>query len=102
MSFPLISVNKLSRSYLVFPLYLVAFVVVLIIHGAEAASIKNAAEIRIGAIIDVNSRMGREEKTAMKIAVGNFNNNSRNLKLSLHFQDPIREPFKAALAGISS
>ncbi|XVF87383.1 hypothetical protein PTKIN_Ptkin18bG0115700 [Pterospermum kingtungense] len=96
MSFPVISVN---RSYHVFLLLIVAFVVVLI-HGAEAAKDKNVAEIRIGAIIDVNSRTGKEEKTALEIAVGNFNNNnSRNHKLSLYFQDPGKEPFKALLAA---
>ncbi|XWS15812.1 hypothetical protein CRYUN_Cryun34aG0033700 [Craigia yunnanensis] len=99
LPFPLISVNKVSRSYLLFPLLIASFVLVLI-HGAEAANIKNVAEIRIGAIIDANSRMGKEEKTALEIAVGNFNkNNSRNQKLSLYFQDPGREPYKAALAA---
>ncbi|XVF25703.1 hypothetical protein REPUB_Repub13aG0236500 [Reevesia pubescens] len=96
LSFPLISVNKVFRSYLIiFPLFIVAF-----IHGAEAANIKTVTEIRIGAIIDSNSRMGKEEKTALEIAVGNFNfNNSKNHNLSLYFQDPGRQPFKAALAA---
>ncbi|XP_022715797.1 glutamate receptor 2.7-like [Durio zibethinus] len=99
LPFPLISVNKISTSYLLFPLLSVPFLLFLI-HGTEAANIKNVTETRIGAIIDANSRIGKEQKTALEIAVGNFNfNNSRNQKLSLYFQDPGREPFKAALAA---
>ncbi|KAL5774342.1 hypothetical protein ACOSP7_011899 [Xanthoceras sorbifolium] len=55
--------------------------------------------INIGAIIDVNSRVGKEEKVAMEIAVQDFNNASQNHKLSLHFQDRERDPLRAASAA---
>ncbi|KAK6283886.1 hypothetical protein POUND7_002838 [Theobroma cacao] len=97
--FPLISVNKVSTSYLLFPLLIVSFLLVLF-HGAQAANIESVTEIRIGAIIDANTRIGKEEKTALEIAVANFNTSkSRNHKLSLYFHDLGRETFKAALAA---
>ena len=56
----------------------------------------------IGAIIDANSRKGKEEITAMKIAVDKFNNNSKNHKLSLVFRNFTGELYRAALTGWSS
>jgi ionotropic glutamate receptor len=50
-------------------------------NGVEAAASTNTVT-NIGAIIDGNSRTGQEEKTAMEIAVQNFNNISSNHKLS--------------------
>ncbi|KAE8732718.1 Apoptosis inhibitory protein 5 isoform 1 [Hibiscus syriacus] len=56
--------------------------------------------IKIGAITDVHSRIGREEKTALDIAVERFNNNdSNNHKLSLSIQDSGRNPFVVATAA---
>lgn len=54
----------------------------------------------IGAIIDVDSRLGKEEKVAVEVAVQNFNDSSRNHKLSLHFQGPERDSLQVASAGI--
>ncbi|RVW79140.1 Glutamate receptor 2.9 [Vitis vinifera] len=53
----------------------------------------------IGAIIDANSRKGKEEITAMKIAVDKFNNNSKNHKLSLVFRNFTGELYRAALTA---
>ncbi|KAJ9690591.1 hypothetical protein PVL29_012975 [Vitis rotundifolia] len=53
----------------------------------------------IGAIIDSNSRKGKEEITAIKIAVDKFNNNSKNHKLSLVFRNFTGELCRAALTG---
>ncbi|KAJ9690585.1 hypothetical protein PVL29_012969 [Vitis rotundifolia] len=53
----------------------------------------------IGAIIDANSRKGKEEITAIKIAVDKFNNNSKNHKLSLIFQNFTGELYRAALTA---
>ncbi|XVF25704.1 hypothetical protein REPUB_Repub13aG0236600 [Reevesia pubescens] len=54
----------------------------------------------IGAIIDVDSRIGREEKTALEIAVQSFNNNdSNNHNLSLYIQDSGRDPLLAATSA---
>lgn len=41
----------------------------------------------IGAIIDVDTRVGKEQKTAMMLAVENFNNFSINHKLAIHFRE---------------
>ncbi|KAJ1387550.1 Solute-binding protein family 3/N-terminal domain of MltF [Sesbania bispinosa] len=43
--------------------------------------------ISIGAIIDLNSRAGKEEKVAIELAAQNYNNNSKYHKLTLHFKD---------------
>ena len=56
----------------------------------------------IGAIIDANSRKGKEEITAIKIAVDKFNNNSKNHKLSLISRNFTGELYGAALTGWSS
>ncbi|PON57403.1 Ionotropic glutamate receptor [Trema orientale] len=47
--------------------------------------------MKVGAIIDVNSRIGKEQRAAMEIAAQNFNNNSKNHELSLYFQDSRKE-----------
>ncbi|XP_055805951.1 glutamate receptor 2.9-like [Solanum dulcamara] len=57
--------------------------------------------IEIGAIIDLNSRIGKEQKTAINIAVGNYNHDRRNKKhlITLHFRntskDTIQDLFTA-------
>ncbi|KAJ8761107.1 hypothetical protein K2173_000786 [Erythroxylum novogranatense] len=63
-------------------------------HGAQATEITN-----IGAIIDVNSRIGKEEKTAMKMAVRKFNNDATERNLSLHFKDSQGGSIKVAYAA---
>jgi hypothetical protein len=57
-------------------------------YGAEAAIANEVTNI--GAIIDVNSRIGKEEKIGMEIAVQNFNKNSNTHKLSLYIRKPLR------------
>ncbi|WJX44269.1 hypothetical protein P8452_31266 [Trifolium repens] len=51
--------------------------------------------IPIGAIIDVNSRVGKEQRVAMDIAAQNYNNISNTFKLALYFQEPTMDSFKA-------
>ncbi|XP_052876029.1 glutamate receptor 2.5-like isoform X3 [Gossypium arboreum] len=54
----------------------------------------------IGAIIDVDSRIGKEEKAALEFAVQSFNNDvSNNHKLSLYIQNSRRNPLLAATAA---
>ena len=53
--------------------------------GAEASN--NDKVVSIGAIINLSSRIGKEEKVAIELAVKNYNNNSKSLKLSLHYND---------------
>ncbi|KAF5956223.1 hypothetical protein HYC85_003448 [Camellia sinensis] len=70
------------------PIITLAFIPILvsffgtISHGAVVET-DNITTTNVGVIIDVNSRIGKEQMTAMKIAVDNFNN-----KLSLYFSSP--------------
>ncbi|OMO65286.1 Ionotropic glutamate receptor [Corchorus olitorius] len=89
--FPLISVNRISK----YSYHLIITFLLFLFHGAQGDQI---TEIRIGALTENSSRIGKEQATALEIAVGNFNN-SRNHKFSLHFQDPGREPLEAASAA---
>ncbi|XP_041028010.1 glutamate receptor 2.9-like [Juglans microcarpa x Juglans regia] len=50
----------------------------------------------LGIIIDVNTRIGKEEKTAMEIAVQNYNTNSKSHQVSLHFRHALRSVTSAA------
>ncbi|KAF8413793.1 hypothetical protein HHK36_001786 [Tetracentron sinense] len=54
---------------------------------------------RIGAIIDYNSRIGKEEKVAMEMAIQDFYNTTSHRPF-LHFRDSKREPVRAALAAM--
>ena len=93
---PLISVNEALKPCFLLSVF-ITFLLILS-NGVEAAASTNRVT-NIGAIIDGNSRTGKEEKTAMEIAVQNFNSISRNHKLSLHFKNPQADPLQAAYAG---
>ncbi|CAL5345099.1 unnamed protein product [Camellia sinensis] len=62
-------------------------------HGAVVET-DNITTTNVGVIIDVNSRIGKEQMTAMKTAVDNFNN-----KLSLYFSSSGGDPLQAAYAA---
>ena len=99
MSVPFITLCTISRP--LFSPVLVYFLFILFLlphghHGAQANSYKNK-EINIGVIIDVNSRIGKEEQTAMEIAAQNEAPKSRSV--SLHFLDSDRDPQQVASAG---
>ena len=53
---------------------------------------------RVGLIIDVNTRIGKEERIAMEIAAQNYNACSKTHKLSLYMEDP----FRVSSAGMLS
>ncbi|XP_031252840.1 glutamate receptor 2.7-like [Pistacia vera] len=91
------SVNTVSKLCL-FYLVLFNFRFFLTCHGVEAAN-SDTGVTNVGAIIDENSHIGKQEITAMNIAVQSFNSNSRNHKLSLHIRDHGRDPFQAATAA---
>ncbi|GAB4831363.1 hypothetical protein Ancab_005376 [Ancistrocladus abbreviatus] len=58
--------------------------------AAAAAEVEVANSIRsinFGVIINEDTRVGKEHKVAMKIAVQNFNDRSKNFNLSLHFRN---------------
>nr|XP_023897800.1 glutamate receptor 2.7-like [Quercus suber]POE54108.1 glutamate receptor 2.7 [Quercus suber] len=96
MAFPFITGKTVIEFCLLF-LILVSFLLSLT-HGDEAANTTSEVT-NIGAIIDVSSRIGKEEKTAMEIAAGDFNNHSKtDHKLFLHFQDPGTDPLQVVSA----
>lgn len=53
----------------------------------------------IGGILNDNSRVGKEQKTAMDIAVHNFNQKSTMHNLALHYHKLDGDLLQAAYAG---
>ncbi|CAA2954889.1 glutamate receptor -like [Olea europaea subsp. europaea] len=81
--------SKLSRlSILVLAYFLFSFCSGLVVEADSSVT-------NIGAIIDVDSRVGKEQKTAMTLAVQNFNNNSRNHRLNIYFKNTSKYPVQA-------
>ncbi|KAM1485096.1 hypothetical protein ACFXTI_036598 [Malus domestica] len=96
MSVCLTSANRVQRFWLLFPRLIIYFLTILS-YGVEAGSRTNVTNV--GAVINVSSRIGKEQKTAMEIAAESFNNRSKTHKLILHFPDSGRDPFLAASAA---
>lgn len=66
-------------------------------------TLKAAAKetIEIGAIVDFNSRIGKEQKTAIAIAVENYNHDSRNHKLMyVHFRNTSKDAIQDLFTGL--
>lgn len=98
MDSPPNSVNKApSPSFL----SCLCLVLVLVLFHAFVVTADNKPT-NVGAIVDVSSRKGKEEKTAMEIAISRFNKDSKNLQLSLHFGNSTGEPIQSAFTGSSS
>ncbi|XP_062162775.1 glutamate receptor 2.7-like [Alnus glutinosa] len=73
-------------------------ILLLISHGGQATN--TTIVTNIGGIIDVKSRIGKEQKIAIEIAAENFNRYSKSNKLSLHFQDSGQlDPLQVASAA---
>ncbi|KAG2668359.1 hypothetical protein I3760_15G156800 [Carya illinoinensis] len=91
MPFPLVTVSAVPRPWPFFFFFPVVLVICCLlcasINGAEA---NNKTVMSMGIITDVNTRIGKEEKTAMEIAVQNYNTNSKSHQLSLHFRHALR------------
>ncbi|GLU13773.1 hypothetical protein SLE2022_303850 [Rubroshorea leprosula] len=85
-----------SSKHRLFVSILISFFIILP-FVAEASN--DGRVINIGAIIDVDSRIGKEERTALEIAVQSFNVNSNNHSLSLYIRDSRRNPFVSATAA---
>ncbi|KAJ4976935.1 hypothetical protein NE237_002041 [Protea cynaroides] len=73
--------------------------VVLIFHGPAGTVGDDSRTANLGAIIDTNSRIGKEEKTAIEIAIQTFNNSTHQHKLALHVRNSSRNPLQAASAA---
>ncbi|KAF5473017.1 hypothetical protein F2P56_009664 [Juglans regia] len=91
MPFPLVTVSAFPRPWPFFFFFPVVLVICCLlcasINGAEA---NNKTVMSMGIIIDVNTRIGKEEKTAMEIAVQNYNTSSKSHQVSLHFRHALR------------
>ncbi|XP_027348334.1 glutamate receptor 2.7-like [Abrus precatorius] len=87
MNFPSQALARICLSYL--------FIYFLFIDGHQAEVTNGDSEVvSIGAIIDVNSRIGKEQRVAMNIAAQNYNNTFKSYKLALYFQEPNKEPVR--------
>ncbi|KAK9936512.1 hypothetical protein M0R45_013351 [Rubus argutus] len=83
-------------NWFLFPLLTTCVIICL----TEGVGVENEKHVtNVGAIITVNSRIGKEQKAAMEIAAESFNNQSNTHELVLHFRDSGREPFLAATAA---
>jgi ionotropic glutamate receptor len=90
------TVNKGQRLWHL--LHLLIIIIILSYEaGAEAENQKIV--INVGAILNLKSRAGKQQKTAMDIASKNFNDLSKTHILNLHFRDSDRDPLIAASAG---
>ncbi|KAK2976666.1 hypothetical protein RJ640_017409 [Escallonia rubra] len=88
--------NSFSTAAKRFPFLLISFLLILY-HAPNLAA--DARTINIGAILDVGSRAGKEQKAALTVAVKNFNSNSEEHKLAIHFANSIGEPLQATYAA---
>ncbi|VVA36064.1 PREDICTED: glutamate receptor [Prunus dulcis] len=96
MSLSLAASNNVQGLRLLFPALIIYFLIILS-YGVGAQNSSNVTNV--GAIINGNSRIGKEQKTAMEIAAETFNNRSKTHKLILHFRNSSTDPFLAASAA---
>ncbi|KAF9666602.1 hypothetical protein SADUNF_Sadunf16G0245800 [Salix dunnii] len=80
-------------NHLIFSLFAITFLFMLKKTAADGEG------IIIGAIIDMSSRIGKEQRAAMEIAMEDFNGTG-NQTLVLHIKDSQRDPVRAALAAM--
>lgn len=97
MHFPSSILQALAKTWLFFYL-LIPFV---IIYGNKYETmISDNNVISVGAIVDVNSRTGKEQLVAMDIAAQSYNNStSNNHKLALYFWNSTKDPLRAIKLG---
>lgn len=78
--------------------YVLISLVLINVYQDEATTIDNQV-ISVGAIIDVNSRIGKEQQIAMDIAARSYNSTSKTYKLALYFRNSAENPLKAITLG---
>uniref|UniRef100_A0A2N9GFS4 Glutamate receptor n=1 Tax=Fagus sylvatica TaxID=28930 RepID=A0A2N9GFS4_FAGSY len=88
MAFQLKIVSAVPRSWFLFPVLLIFFLLIIVSYGAVEAN--NINVTGVGLIIDVNTRIGKEENIAMEIAAQNYNTTSKTHKLSLYIHNSLR------------
>nr|XP_034932424.1 glutamate receptor 2.8-like [Populus alba] len=83
-------------NHMIFSFFALTFLFMLKKTAAEGV---HAQGINIGAIIDMSSRIGKEQRVAMEIAMEDFYGTG-NQTLFLHIKDSQRDPVCAALAAM--
>ena len=73
-----------QQRWFLFPVLIFFLLIVSYDYGAAEANINVTG---VGLIIDVNTRIGKEEKIAIEIAAQNYNTTSKTHKLSLYIKD---------------
>ncbi|XP_076944444.1 glutamate receptor 2.7-like [Bidens hawaiensis] len=74
---------------------ILVFLVSLILSNSSNSAALNRTT-NIGVIIDEGSRAGKEQKTAIEIAVQKLNSGSKHHKLAIHFKNSKGDPLEAA------
>lgn len=88
--------QTLAMTWFIF--YLLISLVLINGFQDEATNADNTV-ISIGAIIDVNSRIGKEQQVAMEIAAQSYNSTSKTYKLALYFQNSTKDPLRTITLG---
>ncbi|BAT74446.1 hypothetical protein LR48_Vigan01g113100 [Vigna angularis] len=90
MNFP--SKNSLALPSIWLSYFLLLSFVLITCCQVEATD-GDSKVISVGAVIDVNSRIGKEQLVAMELAAQSYNTTSNTYKLLLQFQLPTKDPF---------
>ena len=69
-------------------------------NGSINTTMKDQVAGLVGAIVDQSSRIGKEEKIAMEIAINDVYEKT-NQSFHLHIMNSQKDPMQAALAGVS-
>ena len=96
------SLHKMGKlCYFFFPL-MISYLLFLQMETAHGSTdLIDDVKGSIGAIVDYSSRIGKEEKVAMEMAIENFNSQYTDLHIDLLINSSQGEPIQAALAGKS-
>ena len=79
-------------------LFLILYSRIIANFGAQDCSMHRNATVSIGVVVDQQTRVGREEEIAMKIAIQDLRRSSC-LKLTLYFRDTHQSSTAVASSG---
>ena len=78
-------------------LIFILFILNILSHVSVTKALNQTTNI--GVIIDQSSRAGKEQKTAIEIAVQKLHSGSKDHKLAIHFKNSSGDPLEAASSG---
>jgi len=93
-----LSTNPQAQTMTLLIFYFLMSLVLINGYQDEATNVHNKV-ISVGAIIDVNSRIGKEQQVAMDIAARSYNSTSKTYKLALYFRNSTKDPIRAITLG---